>query len=168
MPDKYRVGRQLGTTIYRIHQEHAPFSSEPIAWVPGDPELAAFIVRLLNGQAASLQPDQSARRCKQTERIVMPDPTDSELREACAWIENDGLAWEAWPEIALIARALPAKLDRIAELETQLRVAREALVWYASERTWHQWLPDSAGDRARTALTALSPQKEMATQEGMS
>jgi hypothetical protein len=29
---------------------------------------------------------------------------------------------------------------------------REALAWYASERTWNQWLPDSAGDIARKAL----------------
>jgi DNA-binding IclR family transcriptional regulator len=31
----------------------------------------------------------------------------------------------------------------------------EALEWYASGRTWHQWLPDSAGDKARKALAVL-------------
>lgn len=96
----------------------------------------------------------------------MPDPTDSELREACRR-ENSGKPW-LWNGFArdlafdMIARALPAKLDRIAELgkiidlwavslgiacddrdklkhanrdlETQLRVALESIATIEHER----------------------------------
>jgi hypothetical protein len=45
----------------------------------------------------------------------------------------------------------------IGFLEAKITELREALDWYADTRTWNQWLPDSAGDRARRALAA--PQK---------
>lgn len=67
----------------------------------------------------------------------MSDPTDSELREACRR-ENSGKPW-LWNGFArdlafdMIARALPAKLDRIAELETEV----------------HQW---EESDAARSVL----------------
>lgn len=45
MPDRFRVGRTLSTTIYRNDE------AQPVAWVPGDPALASRITLLLNGLA---------------------------------------------------------------------------------------------------------------------
>ena len=42
------------------------------------------------------------------------------------------------------------------ELRRQLEEAKKALEWYAEPKTWNQWLPDSAGDRARNALASMS------------
>jgi hypothetical protein len=52
----YRIGRKLGTTIYRIGH------SQPCAWVPDDPALAGRIVDLLNAElsAPSVPPDEAA------------------------------------------------------------------------------------------------------------
>lgn len=54
-PDRaaFRVGRSLGTTIYR-HGE-----AQPCAWVPDDPHLAARIVKLLNDRPTD-QPTEDA------------------------------------------------------------------------------------------------------------
>jgi hypothetical protein len=46
----------------------------------------------------------------------------------------------------------------IAEREKCQRL-RDALMWYASPRTWNQWCPDSFGDRARAALSDTSEER---------
>lgn len=40
----------------------------------------------------------------------------------------------------------------VADCVAKITAMTEALRWYASPRTWNQWLPDSAGERARKAL----------------
>lgn len=44
----FRVGRSVGTTIYRGQEP------QPCAWVPGDADLAERIVSLLNGDQAKI------------------------------------------------------------------------------------------------------------------
>jgi hypothetical protein len=50
---------------------------------------------------------------------------------------------------------------REAALEHDIAILRAALEWYASPRTWNQWLPDVAGNIARAALIATVPDDEM-------
>jgi hypothetical protein len=51
---KYRTGRELNTTIYRIQEPESPppdwraERDKAVAWVPGNPDLARRIVALLN------------------------------------------------------------------------------------------------------------------------
>lgn len=52
-PNEFRVGKSIGTTIYRIGDE------QPLAWVPDNPTLAANIVELLNA-AVSAPPADTA------------------------------------------------------------------------------------------------------------
>lgn len=52
-PDRYRVGRRVGTTIYRRSNVDGYWGSQPIAWVPDDPVLAGRIVALLNAGASN-------------------------------------------------------------------------------------------------------------------
>ncbi len=47
---------------------------------------------------------------------------------------------------------LNSALLQLKKLSAENKLLREALAWYASPRTWNQWLPDSAGDMARRAL----------------
>lgn len=46
-PSEFRVGRSIGTTIYRAGE------GQPIAWVPNNPTLAARIIELLNAAVSA-------------------------------------------------------------------------------------------------------------------
>jgi hypothetical protein len=52
--ETYRVGRSLGTTIYRDGE------AQPCAWVPDDPDLAARIVAALNAPRRPTMPEREA------------------------------------------------------------------------------------------------------------
>lgn len=47
---------------------------------------------------------------------------------------------------------MAARIVSAMNQSKEIRQLRAALEWYADPRTWNQWLPDSAGDRARKAL----------------
>lgn len=58
--------------------------------------------------------------------------------------------------VAVKAQNTAALMRENVELRDQLDKAKKALLWYADERTWNQWLPDHAGERARDALKEIT------------
>lgn len=68
---------------------------------------------------------------------------------AAAHIENQDLR----ASLSEIKIALGLHQDSgVADCVDKIKAMTDALEWYASSRTWNQWLPDSAGERARKAL----------------
>lgn len=77
------------------------------------------------------------------------------LRAACEparFIPHDPEITRAALDVATLARPAAPACPHCVEMARRFHVVCEALEWYASPRTWRQWLPDSAGDRARRAL----------------